>query len=261
MALRQHEPVVRRVLRVGDVVAEVVRVEDGRRCAADIDDVGCPEPAAVDARIASTQSCAASSSHSTRLSTRPSPMSAADQRRKAYGSPDLLGARAAPATLCRMSEYKEVRVERLYVTVPNTDKLRRNAAGRHRHLLADGWREVQRRQEPDHVWVRYERTGQLPLHFRLPKGPQEVVRFERRPRGGGPGAGRFGGGPGAGRFGGGAGRSSGGGRPAGGGRSSGGGRRPAVGPGGGPAPRTETPSRTASGSPPQAGTAFPSATA
>jgi uncharacterized membrane protein YgcG len=134
-----------------------------------------------------------------------------------------------------MSDYKELRVERLYVTVPNTDKLRRNAAGRHRHLLADGWREVERRQEPDHIWVRYERTGHLPLRFRLPKGPQEAVRFERRPRGGGPGGGRFGGG---GRGGG------------------GGGRRPAVGPAGGAAPQAGAAPQTR----PQTGTTPPSAT-
>jgi hypothetical protein len=83
-----------------------------------------------------------------------------------------------------MADHKEVRVERLYVKVPNTDKLRKNAAGRHKHLLADGWREVERRQDIDHVTVKYERTGPIPLKLRLPKGPQEQPRMERRPRGG-----------------------------------------------------------------------------
>ena len=58
-----------------------------------------------------------------------------------------------------MADYKEIRVERLFLKVPNTEKLRKGAAGRHKHLLADGWREVERRREIDHIWVRYERTG------------------------------------------------------------------------------------------------------
>ena len=82
-----------------------------------------------------------------------------------------------------MAEYKEVRHERLYVTVPGTDKLRKTAAGRLRRLLADGWRETERWQKPDHVEVRIERTGLTPLKVRLPKGVQEQPRFERRPRG------------------------------------------------------------------------------
>jgi len=82
-----------------------------------------------------------------------------------------------------MADYREVRVERLYVKVPNTDMLRKNAAGRHRHLLADGWREIERSQEPDHIRVRYERTGLTPLKSRLPRPEKEQFRFERRPRG------------------------------------------------------------------------------
>ena len=82
-----------------------------------------------------------------------------------------------------MADHKEVRVERLYVKVPNTDKLRKNASGRHRHLLAAGWREVERRQEIDHLWVRYERMGPNPLRLRLPRPDKDQGRFERRPRG------------------------------------------------------------------------------
>ena len=82
-----------------------------------------------------------------------------------------------------MADYKEVRVERLYLKVPNTDKLRKTAAGRHSHLLASGWREVERKPGFDHVWVRYERTGLTPLKLRLPRGGSEVPRMERRPRG------------------------------------------------------------------------------
>jgi hypothetical protein len=101
-----------------------------------------------------------------------------------------------------MADYREVRVERLYLKVPNTDKLRKNAAGRHRHLLADGWREMERSLEVDHIRVRYERTGQAPLKARLPRPEKEQFRFERRPRGGGFG-GRGGGPRGGGRGGGG----------------------------------------------------------
>ena len=91
-----------------------------------------------------------------------------------------------------MAEHKEVRVERLYVKVPNTERLRKNAAGRHNHLLATGWREVERHSQIDHIAVKYERTGPIPLKLRLPKGPQEQVRMERRPRQGGNFGGRGG---------------------------------------------------------------------
>jgi hypothetical protein len=91
-----------------------------------------------------------------------------------------------------MADYKEVRVERLYLKVPNTDKLRKGAAGRHKHLLADGWRELERRQEIDHIWVRYERAGPTPLRLRLPRPDKDLGRFERRPRMGGRDGGRGG---------------------------------------------------------------------
>jgi hypothetical protein len=80
-----------------------------------------------------------------------------------------------------MADYKEVLHERLFVRVPGTDKLRKTAANRLKHLLANGWRETDRRQEPDHVMVRFERTGHAPMKARLPKGAPEV-RIERRPR-------------------------------------------------------------------------------
>ncbi len=92
-----------------------------------------------------------------------------------------------------MADHKEVRVERLYLKVPNTDKLRKGSAGRHRHLLAAGWREVERIPGIDHISVRYERTGHVPLKLRLPRAGQETVRMERRPRGQGFGGGRPGG--------------------------------------------------------------------
>ena len=88
-----------------------------------------------------------------------------------------------------MSDYKEVLHERLYVKVPGTDKLRKTAAARLKHLLANGYREIERAQRPDHIMVRFERTGHAPLKARIPKkGPE--IKIERRPRrdgqGGGP---------------------------------------------------------------------------
>ncbi len=84
-----------------------------------------------------------------------------------------------------MADYKEARVERLYVKVPNTEKLRKSAAGRHRHLVAAGWREVERKPQIDHIWVRYERSGPTPLRLRMPRPDKDQGRFERRPRSGG----------------------------------------------------------------------------
>ena len=80
-----------------------------------------------------------------------------------------------------MADYKEVTHERLYVRVPGTDKLRKTAANRLKHLIAAGWRETDRQQFPDHMMVRFERTGHAPMRARLPKqGPE--IRIERRPR-------------------------------------------------------------------------------
>ena len=87
-----------------------------------------------------------------------------------------------------MPEYKEVLHERLYVRVPGTDKLRKTAAARLKHLLATGWRETDRQVLPDHLVVRFERTGHAPMRARLPKAVAEV-RVERRPRRDGPGGG------------------------------------------------------------------------
>jgi hypothetical protein len=80
-----------------------------------------------------------------------------------------------------MADYREVLLERLYVRVPGTDKLRRTATARLKHLLANGWREIERSQDTDFVRVRLERTGHAPMKARLPKiGPE--IRIERRPR-------------------------------------------------------------------------------
>src|SRR5919198_1757142 len=89
-----------------------------------------------------------------------------------------------------MGDHKEVMYERLYVKVPGTDKLRKNAAGRLRHLLNTGWRETERAQTGDYIRVRVERTGFTPEFVTIKEGPPPPPR-ERR---GGPGrGGRFGG--------------------------------------------------------------------
>jgi D-tyrosyl-tRNA(Tyr) deacylase len=80
-----------------------------------------------------------------------------------------------------MPDYREILHERFYVKVPGTDSLRKTAANRQRHLLANGWRELERQQRPDHVMVTFERTGHAPMKARLPKAAPEV-RIERRPR-------------------------------------------------------------------------------
>jgi hypothetical protein len=86
-----------------------------------------------------------------------------------------------------MPDYREITHENLYVRVPGTDKLRKTAANRLKHLLANGWRETERAQKTDYVQVRFERTGHAPMKARLPKAQPEI-RIERRPRrDGGPG--------------------------------------------------------------------------
>ena len=94
-----------------------------------------------------------------------------------------------------MPDYKEVLHERFYVKVPGTDALRKTGASRLKHLLANGWRELERSQTPDYVQVRFERTGHAPMRARLPKKAPEI-QLQRRPRrDGGPGGGRGRGGP------------------------------------------------------------------
>ncbi|MFM8943667.1 MAG: hypothetical protein ACKOI0_00105, partial [Actinomycetota bacterium] len=109
-------------------------------------------------------------------------------RSGAVGSPSggRAGRRVRP-------DHREVRTERLYVKVPGSDKLRRTAAARLQHLLADGWREIERTSKVDHVQVTFERMGPIPLRLRLPKGPQVEERPERRRSGFGRGPGGPGG--------------------------------------------------------------------
>ncbi len=80
-----------------------------------------------------------------------------------------------------MSDYKETIHEHLYVKVPGGDKLRKTADARLKHLLANGWREMERTQSPEYIRIRFERTGHAPMKARLPKkGPE--IRDQRRPR-------------------------------------------------------------------------------
>jgi hypothetical protein len=88
-------------------------------------------------------------------------------------------------------DYRQIQHERLYVTVPGTDTLRKTSAARLKHLLANGWREVSRTAKADHFVARFERTGHAPLRARLPKAVPEV-RNEGRSRRDGQGGGRRG---------------------------------------------------------------------
>ena len=89
-----------------------------------------------------------------------------------------------------MADHREVRYERLYVRVPNGEKLRRTAAGRLKRMISEGWREIDRTQTPDYIRVRLERSGHAPLMTTLPVIP---VQQGRPPRDG-----QFRGGPGRG---------------------------------------------------------------
>jgi len=85
-----------------------------------------------------------------------------------------------------MADHREVRYERLYVKVPNSDTLRTTAAGQLKRLLVAGWRETERIRTPDFIRVRLERTGHAPLMTRLPKPTPPPPRPGRGP-GTGPG--------------------------------------------------------------------------
>jgi hypothetical protein len=83
----------------------------------------------------------------------------------------LLGLRA-------VADHKQIIYERYYVKVPGSDRLRKNAAGRLRHLLASGWREMGRTKSGDYIEVHLERTG-VPPPFKPRPAPAQAPR-ERR---------------------------------------------------------------------------------
>lgn len=86
-----------------------------------------------------------------------------------------------------MANHLEVRHERLYVKVPGGDKLRKTADGRLRRLVADGWREVERKQDTDYVQVRLERSGHRPPMMLIPAAVPQQTRARRDNFGGGAG--------------------------------------------------------------------------
>jgi hypothetical protein len=95
-----------------------------------------------------------------------------------------------------MAEYREVRHVRLYVKEPGTERLRKSAEGMLRHLLASGWREVERWHARDYMTVKVERAGRAPLLMTMPKfetPPPRARRFGDRGPGGPGGSGGFGG--------------------------------------------------------------------
>ena len=75
-----------------------------------------------------------------------------------------------------MPDYKEVLHERLYVRVPGTDKLRKTAAARLKHLLANGWRETDR--QPD------ARPRDGPVRADRPRPDEGAPAQVRAPRSG-----------------------------------------------------------------------------
>jgi hypothetical protein len=61
-----------------------------------------------------------------------------------------------------MPDYKEVTHERLYLREPGTERIRKNAAGRLKYMLAQGWRETDRWHTDRYIMVRLERSGVSP---------------------------------------------------------------------------------------------------
>jgi hypothetical protein len=79
----------------------------------------------------------------------------------------------------------QVHYERLHVKEPRTERLRKGAAGRLRHLLSKGWHETERTHSAEYVTVRFEREGKPPE--RVPPPPRAAGPNRGPRRGGGPG--------------------------------------------------------------------------
>jgi hypothetical protein len=85
-----------------------------------------------------------------------------------------------------MGDHREVIHERLYLKQPGTERLRKGANGRLKHLLSTGWRETERWHAENYITVQLERTGVSPQLGKIPK----YTPSERPPRDssrGGPG--------------------------------------------------------------------------
>jgi hypothetical protein len=86
-----------------------------------------------------------------------------------------------------MAEYREVFHKRLYLKEPGTERLRKSAQARLRHLLATGWRETERWHANDYITVKMERSGHAPLKATMPKIEPAPPRPPRQRFGQGPG--------------------------------------------------------------------------
>jgi hypothetical protein len=90
-----------------------------------------------------------------------------------------------------VGDHREVIRERLYVKQPGTEKLRKNAAGRMKYLLKDGWRETERWHTETYITVQFERTGVSPQLGKIPRytpserPPRDAMRRGHGPPGGG----------------------------------------------------------------------------
>ena len=120
-----------------------------------------------------------------------------------------------------MPDYKEVTHEKMFLKEPGTDRVRKNAAGRLKNLLNEGWRETDRWNTDRYIMVRLERSGVSPWIGKPIKISAADLPPRREGRRGGPpfGGGGGRGGPGGGR--GGPGQGGRGGPPGAGGRGGG----------------------------------------
>jgi hypothetical protein len=79
-----------------------------------------------------------------------------------------------------VAQHNEVIHERLYVKEPNTERLRKGAAGHMKYRLATGWRETERWFGERYITVRLERSGVDPALGKLPPIPPPPPRTNRR---------------------------------------------------------------------------------
>jgi hypothetical protein len=93
-----------------------------------------------------------------------------------------------------MADHREVIHERLYLKQPGTEKLRKGAEGRLKHLLSNGWRETERWHAEDYITVKVERSGVSPSIGKEPRIQPAEMRpprdFNRRGQFGGNQGGR-----------------------------------------------------------------------